>query len=235
MTVAGERGSLPKHRQISEMLAREIAAGRLAEGARLPGEREMASDLGVAVGTLRRALDHLTEQGLMERVQGSGNYVRRAVDPREVYAFFGLELTEGAGLPTARIISADAVMRPSTLDTEGAQSTVLRIRRLRLLDGAAVALEEVWLDALGAAVLRAEELSDSLYLSFQRELGVSIERTEDRVATSTLPEWGAGALALESGALCGHVRRRGWSRGAMIETSQTWFDGARAQYVSRRR
>ncbi|MEL6700823.1 MAG: GntR family transcriptional regulator, partial [Pseudomonadota bacterium] len=70
-----DRGTLPKHLQIGEMLVREIASGRLADGARLPSERQMASELNVAVGTLRRALDDLTERGLLERVQGSGNYV----------------------------------------------------------------------------------------------------------------------------------------------------------------
>ena len=37
--------SLPRYIQISEMLIREIAAGRRADGSRLPAEREMAADL----------------------------------------------------------------------------------------------------------------------------------------------------------------------------------------------
>ncbi len=48
--------ALPKFVQLSEMLIREIAAGHLTDGARLPPERDMADDLGVAVGTLRKAL-----------------------------------------------------------------------------------------------------------------------------------------------------------------------------------
>ena len=51
-----QTSELPKFIQLSEMLIREIAAGRLVDGARLPPEREMADDLGVAVGTLRKAL-----------------------------------------------------------------------------------------------------------------------------------------------------------------------------------
>jgi len=50
---------LPKYIQISERLIREIAAGHIADGARLPPEREMAADLGIAVGTLRKALGDL--------------------------------------------------------------------------------------------------------------------------------------------------------------------------------
>ncbi|MEM9435849.1 MAG: GntR family transcriptional regulator [Pseudomonadota bacterium] len=230
-----DRGSLPKHMQISEMLVREIAAGRLADGARLKPEREMAAEFGVAVGTLRRALDELTEKGLLERVQGSGNYVRHLPDARSVYTFFRLEVPGGGGLPTAEVLAADPVARPVSLGTEGGEADVLRVRRLRLLDGAPAALEEIWLDMAGAAQLTAADLSESLYLTCQRELGVTVERTEDRVGLSSVPDWGHGQLAIAPGAVCGHVRRRGWAGGRVLEVSETWFDTDRAQFVSRMR
>ena len=47
------------------MLAREIQAGVLADGSRLAPERVMADELGVAVGTLRKALLELTQKGLV--------------------------------------------------------------------------------------------------------------------------------------------------------------------------
>ena len=84
--------ALPKFIQLSEMLIREIAAGHLADGSRLPPEREMADDLGVAVGTLRKALADVEAKGLLDRVQGSGNYVRHRPAVESVYAFFRLEL-----------------------------------------------------------------------------------------------------------------------------------------------
>ncbi|MEO0666174.1 MAG: GntR family transcriptional regulator [Pseudomonadota bacterium] len=227
------RGSLPKHMQISELLVREIAAGRLADGARLPTERALAGDLGVAVGTLRRALDELTEKGLLERVQGSGNYVRHKPDARSLYAFFRLERPGGGGLPTAEVISADALPRPETLATEGGAPRVLRVRRLRRLDGFAAALEEIWVDAAGAAGLAARALSESLYLTYQQALGVAIDRTEDRVGVAPLPEW--GALDIPPGTPVGHVTRRGWADGKVVETSETWFDSNVARFVSRMR
>lgn len=230
-----DRGALPKHMQISEMLVREISAGRLADGARLPPERDMAGELGVAVGTLRRALTELTDRGLLERVQGSGNYVRHRADVRSIYAFFRLEVPDGGGLPTAEVISADALPTPAHVSSEGGCSELLRVRRVRLLDGAPVALEEIWLDIDGASALKREELSESLYLTCQRELGVAIERTEDRVGVSVVPDWAGDKLAIASGASCGYVARRGWFRDLVVEVSSTWFDASRAQFVSRMR
>lgn len=230
-----DRGSLPKHIQISEMLVREVASGRLADGARLPPEREMAAELKISVGTLRRALDELTERGMLERIHGSGNYVRYGGDARAVYAFFRLEVPGGGGLPTAHVLSADGVERPEGLQTNGGCAQVLRIRRLRLLNMAPAALEEIWVDIPGASELTGADLSESLYLSFQRELGTSIDRTEDRVSLGHVPAWGDGQLDISTGAPCGFVERTGWAGGAQVETSQTWFDSNRAQFVSRNR
>ncbi len=58
--------------QIAETLVRDIAAGTLIDGEKLPPERDMAKDLGIAVGTLRKTLSELESRGLLERIQGSG-------------------------------------------------------------------------------------------------------------------------------------------------------------------
>ncbi len=68
--------ALPKYIQISEMLIRDIAAGRLGDGMRLPPERDMAKSLDISVGTLRKALADLESKGALRRLQGSGNYVQ---------------------------------------------------------------------------------------------------------------------------------------------------------------
>ena len=72
--------ALPKYVQISELLIRDIAAGRLMDGERLPPEREMADGLNTSVGTLRKALAILEKKGMLDRLQGSGNYIRHGAD-----------------------------------------------------------------------------------------------------------------------------------------------------------
>ena len=113
MTQSATPQALPIYVQISERLIREIAAGHIADGARLPPEREMATELGVAVGTLRKALADLEAKGMLERIQGSGNYVRHRPQVASVYAFFRLEKVGGGGLPTAEVLSVDRMEKPS--------------------------------------------------------------------------------------------------------------------------
>ena len=188
----------------------------------------MAARMGVAVGTLRRALGHLTERGLLDRRQGSGNYVRHAGLNREVYGFFRLERADGVGgVPTADLLSLTFGAVPDDVAAPFVEGT--RIRRLRRIGGEAVAAEEIWLDA-AAGRLKAGDLGDSLYLTYAARLRLRITRVEDRVDLGIMPDWTPPVL--ERGP-CGRVRRRSWAQGAVREVSLTWFDPARANYVNR--
>ena len=224
----GDAAEPPVWRAIAAQVMAEMAAGRLADGERLAPEREMAGRMGVAVGTLRRALGDLAARGLLERRQGSGNYVRHAGLNREVYGLFRLERADGTGgLPTADLLSLEFRAVPGDVAAPFAEGT--RIRRLRRIGGEAVAAEEIWLDST-AGRLEADDLGDSLYLTYATRLRLRIARVEDRVDLGSMPDWAPAPLT--PGA-CGRVRRRSWAKGAVREVSLTWFDAARASYVNR--
>ncbi|WP_424976021.1 GntR family transcriptional regulator [Dinoroseobacter sp. S124A] len=224
--------ALPKHMQISEILIRDITAGRLAEGARLPPERDLAVQMGTSVGTLRKALAHLTEQGLLHRIQGSGNYVRRGGPAAGVYAMFRLERLGGGGLPRAEMLDRAFMTKPVDLPEFGRSTLATRFRRLRYLDDRPIAAEEIWLDA-GAGQLDEGPLSESLYRSYAARLGLTITRAEDRVRLAPFPDWTPAALPAP-GTTAGYVERFAWGGpGAPVEYSRTWFDGTCAHYVQR--
>ena len=226
--------SLPKFVAVSEMLIREIAAGHLADGARLPPEREMAADLGIAVGTLRKALAELEGKGLLERVQGSGNYVRHKADVASVYALFRLEKVRGGGLPTANVINVSRQAKPRDAPAFGDSDEGHRIRRLRALDGDLMAVEEIWLDGGLRDRITADDLSDSLYQFYRDALGVVIASVEDRIGVAGLPRWTPAAFHLRPGVPVGYIERVSWdSDGRPVEFSKTWFDNNKARYVSR--
>jgi len=220
--------------QVSEGLIRDIAAGKLADGARLPPERDLAAELGIAIGTLRRALRTLQDQGLLHRVQGSGNYVRARADVASVYALFRLELLAGGGLPTARVLSVDRLAKDPGLPAFGEHPQGHRIRRLRFLSGRPAAVEEIWLDAGRIARVAAADLSDSLYLFYRERLGLRIARAEDRIGMGALPDWSPAAFPMAPGSPLPRVIRLAMAEdGTAVETSQTWYDPATCAYVAR--
>jgi GntR family transcriptional regulator len=227
-------GALPLHMQITELIIRDIAAGRLVDGERLVPEREMADSFGIAVGTLRKALAALQEKGLLERVQGSGNYIRAKPDTGSIYAFLRLELVEGGGLPKARVLSVDRLPKHPDLPPFGPHSDGHRIRRLRYLSDTVAAVEEIWLDASHAERISAEELSESLYYFYARQLNLRIARAEDRVGQGPLPDWAPGAFPHAPGTPLPMITRVSYGHGDRpVEASWTWYDPDRVRYTVR--
>lgn len=227
-------GALPLYLQISELLIRDIAAGRLIDGERLPPERDMAQTLGIAVGTLRQALKVMQEKGLIDSIQGSGNYVRAKADASSVYALLRIELLTGGGLPTARVLSVDHLPKDPALPDFGTSPYGHRIRRLRYLSGQVAAVEEIWLDASHAPQVAQTDLSESLYLFYRQKLNLWIARAVDRVGLGPLPDWAPAEFPHSPGTPLPLITRVSWDQtGASVEASFTWYDPTTVAYVAR--
>jgi GntR family transcriptional regulator len=227
-------GSLPLYMQISELLIRDIAAGRLIDGEKLPPERDMASQLGIAVGTLRQALKDLTAKGMLNRVQGSGNYIRAKADPASVYALLRIELATGGGLPTAQVLSVDLLPKDLGLPDFGTTDMGHRIRRLRYLSGQVAAVEEIWLDASYIPQIAIGDLSESLYLYYRQRLGLWIARAEDSIGMGPLPDWTPKEFPHPPAKDLPLITRISFDQtGQSAEASRTWFDPETVRYVAR--
>ncbi|MDO5631293.1 MAG: GntR family transcriptional regulator [Paracoccus sp. (in: a-proteobacteria)] len=225
---------LPTYLRIAETISRDIAAGRLANGDRLPPEREMAATQGIAVGTLRKALAELESRGLLERRHGSGNYIRAGRQPQGIYALFRLELLTGGGLPTARVLSVDRTDKPDHLPAFGSGTRAHRIRRLRHLSGLPASVEEIWLCASFAQRMDRAALSESLYHHYRQHLGLNITRAEDRIGQEPLPDWTPAAFPHPAGTPMPQVLRLSQTAdGRVAEISRNWFDPGVARYVAR--
>ncbi|MET8447778.1 GntR family transcriptional regulator [Streptomyces sp. NPDC005209] len=99
---------VPPYEQIRAQLAALITTGRLPEGGRLPTVRQLASDLGLAAGTVARAYRELEAASLIRTRRGAGTRVAplptplRRPDPAELTALAQRFVTE------ARALGADA-------------------------------------------------------------------------------------------------------------------------------
>lgn len=66
---------IPIYQQLVDTIRAGIKKGTMAPGQQLPTVQELASDLGIARGTIKRAYDELEHQGLLEKIQGRGTFV----------------------------------------------------------------------------------------------------------------------------------------------------------------
>ena len=67
---------VPLYQQLVDAIRSDIRMGVLPAGAQLPTVQQLASELGIARGTINRAYDQLEQLSLVEKVQGSGTFVR---------------------------------------------------------------------------------------------------------------------------------------------------------------
>jgi GntR family transcriptional regulator len=84
-----DTGLLPeggKARRVYLLLKGEIAAGRLTPGTALPGEQKLAESHGVSRVTVRRALETLAADGLIEKRTGAGSVVTATRDEATISA-----------------------------------------------------------------------------------------------------------------------------------------------------
>ena len=126
----------PAYAQLAAILRRQIAGGIYPPGGKIPSESSIGKQYGLSVMTVRQAIGVLTEQGLIERVQGCGTFVKSV---SLTGSRFGLESIEEIFRDPARTRVKVLRMSPERADaktaeklglTEGAR--VILIRRLLL-------------------------------------------------------------------------------------------------------
>ncbi|MEV4257961.1 GntR family transcriptional regulator [Spirillospora sp. NPDC049652] len=139
-TVTLDRGSpVPLYFQVAQQLEAAIRAGELSPGARLDNELELAARYRLSRPTLRQAIQHLVDKGLLVRKRGVGtqvvqSQVRRPIELSSLYD----DLTADGREPRTRILEFGTV----PADAEAAErlgvaagADVLLTRRLRFTDG----------------------------------------------------------------------------------------------------
>jgi GntR family transcriptional regulator len=150
-----------------------------APGDRLPAERELIGEFGVARETLRRAIDEFVADGRLDRRHGVGTFVTRPKITQQFRVQSFTEdmrargLTSSSRIVSSRVISAGA--RVGALLQISPADEVHAIRRLRLADGEPMALETLHLPYALVPGLPVDQLDKrSLYQILADEYGVAI-------------------------------------------------------------
>lgn len=134
--LAVDRSSpIPLYFQVAQQLEDAIASGRLTPGMRLENELQLADKLGLSRPTMRRAMQHLVEKGLVVRRRGIGT---RVVSPQvrrslELSSLFD-DLRRGGQRPGTSVLSYGPVEADETVAAAlgvATGSEVLRVVRLR--------------------------------------------------------------------------------------------------------
>jgi GntR family transcriptional regulator len=240
---------LARYAALADALRQRIVRGEWLPGTALPSEQVLAHDHAVALGTMRRALQLLTEQGLIERVHGRGTFVRSGIPGASMLRFFRFgdeweaspqppSTAPDERAPRSSILSRQRL--PATAEVAKAlglpaRAPVLRLERLRWIAGQPRLLEHIWLPCDLFADLESDDPAQwqpLLYPLFAQRCDVHVHRAADDIAFGALPADVALHLALPPGHPCAIVRRKAFNlAGRCVEWRTTWGDAHAFHYT----
>ncbi|MDP2734528.1 MAG: GntR family transcriptional regulator [Hoeflea sp.] len=185
-TAAEPIGFKPLYAQVRDQLMRRLVDGVWAPGMLLPSEIELARQLKVSQGTVRKALDSMTADNLLLRRQGRGTYVAEPEESRILFQFFRLAPDVGTpSFPDSRVLSTGRA-RPTRTETLSLNleptDEVFRIERIRSLSGLPILIETITLP-----VNRFPDfdhltiIPNNVYRLYSERWGITIGSAEERL------------------------------------------------------
>ena len=241
LVIARANGT-PAHVQIAEWLRAGIAAGELTPGDRLPGERDLAAQLGVSRMTLRQALSELESTGDLVRVPGrsGGAFVAESLVKVDLTRWSGHtdQVRRAGHRAGARVLVARrCVPDPDVADALGLQgrSQAVEVVRVRSANGLPLAVERSWFPARLVPGLLGHPLSGSLYAVLRRHYDREPVTAVERLAPVLADDETALLLGVAHGAALMRVERvANESSGAVIEFARDVFRPDRVEFLVHR-
>lgn len=176
----------PLYAQVRDTLVRRLISGSWTPGMMLPSEFQLAGELGVSQGTVRKALDAMTAEQLLLRRQGRGTFVALPEEGRILFKFFRLVSDDGERLFPQSQVLARAKTKANTDDRGqlGLQkgADVWRIDRVRRLGETPVISERITLpvsrfEALG----QMADIPNNVYALYSEHFGITIGKAVEKL------------------------------------------------------
>lgn len=211
----------PLYLQVKDHLIRRVLSGEWRPGERLPSEMKLAEDYGLSQGTIRKAIEEMSVQGLVTRHPGRGTFVTshqgdyHPVRFRRFYSNTGKRIAGSeSSYISCRGIDANPRVASQLQVKPGAN--IAEIVRVRYLDEHPVLLESIMLNTQlcpGAELVFEQRKPSSIYLTLEQTYNILIIRVDERLRPRVATREEADLLELTSGSPVLEVERLAYSLG----------------------
>ncbi|MEW6716635.1 MAG: GntR family transcriptional regulator [Chloroflexota bacterium] len=184
------RPAQPLYKIVAESILSQIENGKLSANQRLPSESELCQIHSVGRNTVRRAINELSNAGILRSIPGVGTFVAdMRLDKTAEYLFgFTQEMSIHGKQVTskvleAKLISADPFLARRLQVQLGAE--VVYLYRVRFMDGEPTAIERSYLPhALCPGILENDFSTRSLYEILSKVYGKKPHHAEQEIEAS---------------------------------------------------
>lgn len=176
----------PLYKQVEEYVTQLIVEQRWKPGEMLPNEFQLADEFNVSQGTVRKALNTLTTNQILERKQGVGTFVSERASQNALYKFFPI-VADGKKpeLPMSETISRK-IIRASGEIAENlnlkTDEEVIVLSRKRKIDDVLCILEDIYLPKkFFKGLIDEVEIPHTLYHFYQTNYSHTVQKIADRI------------------------------------------------------
>jgi GntR family transcriptional regulator len=220
-----------RYRQIAAVLRERIESGGYPPGGVLPSEAELGGEFAVSRVTVRRALEILRDDGVVDARQGSGWFVAQEPLRQSLGSLATIESQLAAeGIrPERRVLEFEFTTATAPLRSVLRTDRVLRVERLNLADGQPFALVTVWCPA---DLAQRWSLADVERSPFYELLDGPLERAVQTIGAEAASPHSASLLRIPVGSpvlRCHRVTSR--PGGMPVLVSEHRFPAHRTEFV----
>ena len=188
MTTVGRFSTRPLYLQVKDMLVQRIVGATWKPGAAIPNEIELSRELGISVGTVRKALDEMEGERLISRRQGRGTFVIDQTSDECAIRFSNIRNAEGVRI-SGDIQRCELVSAPSNEDEARMLQLrpgepVFRINRVRTHKDTPFMVEESTIPQSRFAGLTQEAAISPSIVVLAHHYGVLLTRAEEKVSVT---------------------------------------------------
>jgi GntR family transcriptional regulator len=200
----GRDHRLPLYQQVRDEILENISAGIWLPDAPIPTESELTKTYEVAIGTVRKAVDTLVNDGLLYRSQGRGTFVRRPDFNASLFRFFRQVSSDGRFvMPESRLLSK-GLKKPSKQAAEvlniNQSDDAIYLERLRFLENKIVLTEEIWLPTkLFSSLVELEltQFGNLLYPFYEQQCGQLVASAKETLTITSASQSISVALNID--------------------------------------
>ena len=181
-----EHGSvIPLYHQLEEILKAEIESGFWSSGDRIASEHELMRKYKVSRNTVKKALDDLVQEGVLERIQGKGTFVSKPKFEQPLTGFYSFSkvLQEQGFNPKDEIIGLrEITVKPSIARqlNISEDEEVIELIRLRCANEEPIILETSYIPKTVISRITFQQLDHhSLYDFMEKEHGIIVIRAKE--------------------------------------------------------
>lgn len=232
--VNGER---PLYDQVYQALLQQIVDGTYQIHQQLPSEKELSELFNVSRITIRQALNQLQLEYLIYKIQGKGTFVSAPKSFQNISELQGFaEAMTDLGHEVFNVVKEFRFI-PATPHIASklkisVNSTVVEIKRIRLLNRKPVSFELTYLpEAIGTALQQINLSTRDVFLAIEEDLSIALGHADLNIDATLADEELSELLQVDLHAPLLRVERLTHDHaGHPIDFEYLYFSGERFQY-----